>query len=338
MVLLGRLRDNDLQNLQLLREKDALISQMKDIKQTSVRKFQLQIKFLMLEHQTSTQDLKRQHETSTQDPIHQHERSTDELVCQREESLYELKLEIGRLQERVDAREEQHDFALVEQANGYEFALVEQANGYEYHIQVKAAAFAHDFESQANQFRNALRLERQAHQGIVARDRGSYLRALAVDEGCHERAMELEQDAHERAITLERDHHRQALGVQTDAIRLEKQRHFKLMHFCSMLGEHVDCLNDGSERLNEENERLQEQVRDGFRFESNMDDLENTVERMETELLDEFNVVKQVVQVRPHSNGAHGGGKSLTWCFVYTPSSLYSRISPPKRLQPTLRR
>jgi hypothetical protein len=36
MVLVGRLRDNDLQNLQLLLEKDALISQMKDIKQSSV--------------------------------------------------------------------------------------------------------------------------------------------------------------------------------------------------------------------------------------------------------------------------------------------------------------
>jgi hypothetical protein len=124
MVLLGRLQDNDLQNLQLLREKDALISQMKDIKQMSVQKFQLRIKFLMLEHQaftedlqcqheTSTQDLKRQHETFTQDLICQHERLTDELVCPREESLYKLKLEVGRLQERLDAREEQHEFALV---------------------------------------------------------------------------------------------------------------------------------------------------------------------------------------------------------------------------------
>ena len=102
MVLLGRLQDNDLQNLQLLREKDALISQMKDIKQMSVQKFQLRIKFLMLEHQAFTEDLQCQHE-----------RLTDELVCPREESLYKLKLEVGRLQERLDAREEQHEFALV---------------------------------------------------------------------------------------------------------------------------------------------------------------------------------------------------------------------------------
>jgi predicted nuclease with TOPRIM domain len=113
--------------------------------------------------------------------------------------------------------------------------------------------------------------------------------------------MKLEQEAHERAIALERD-----------ATRLKKRRHFKLIRFCSMLGAHVDWLNGRSERLNEENKRLQEEVQDGFRFESNMDDLEDPVERKETRLLNEFNVIKQVVQVRPHSNRTHGGGKSLT--------------------------
>lgn len=38
MVLVCRLRDNDLQNLQLLREKDALLLQEKDSKQTSIHK------------------------------------------------------------------------------------------------------------------------------------------------------------------------------------------------------------------------------------------------------------------------------------------------------------
>jgi hypothetical protein len=40
----------------------------------------------------------------------------------------------------------------------------------------------------------------------------------------------------------------------------------------------MDGPNDGNERLNEENQRLQEQVRDGFRFESNMDDLQGLAE------------------------------------------------------------
>ena len=67
MVLVGRMRDNDLQNLRLLREKDALLLQEKDSKQTSIRKFQLRIKSLVLKHETFTQDLIRQHEMSMQE-------------------------------------------------------------------------------------------------------------------------------------------------------------------------------------------------------------------------------------------------------------------------------
>jgi hypothetical protein len=126
MVLVGGLQNNDLQNLQLWREKNALILPMRDIKQMGVRKFQLCTNFLMLKHETCmdnltrqhetfTQDLECQHETSTQDLICPHERSTAEMVCQHQESLYKLKIEAGRLQEQLDAREEQHEFAQVEQ-------------------------------------------------------------------------------------------------------------------------------------------------------------------------------------------------------------------------------
>jgi hypothetical protein len=133
MVLVGRLQDNDLQNLRLLREKDELILRSK---QTRIRKFQLINESLVLKHETSMQDLIRQHKTCTQELVCQQERSTEDLVRQQEESLHELKLEVGRLQERLDAREEQH-----------EFALVEQADGYEYHIGLEAAAFRHDIRS-----------------------------------------------------------------------------------------------------------------------------------------------------------------------------------------------
>jgi len=179
MVLVGRMRDNDLQNLRLLREKDALLLQEKDSKQTSIRKFQLRIKSLVLKHETFTQDLIRQHEMSMQELDCQQERSMEDLVRQQEESLHELKLEIGRLQERFDAREEQH-----------KFALVEQAEGYKYHIQLEAAAFVHGFQSQAIQFHNALRLERQAHQGVLARDWDASQQALEVAEASHKRAIE----------------------------------------------------------------------------------------------------------------------------------------------------
>jgi hypothetical protein len=82
------------------------------------------------------QDLIRQHKTCTQELVCQQERSTEDLVRQQEESLHKLKLEVGRLQERLDAREEQH-----------EFALVEQADSYEHHIGLEAAAFRHDIRS-----------------------------------------------------------------------------------------------------------------------------------------------------------------------------------------------
>lgn len=136
MVLVGRLRDNDLQNLRWLQEKDELISQEKDSKQTRIQKFQLINESLVLRHETSMQDLIRQHKTCTQELVCQQEISMEDLVRQQEESLHELKLEVGRLQERLDAREEQH-----------EFALVEQADGYEYHIGLEAAAFRHVIRS-----------------------------------------------------------------------------------------------------------------------------------------------------------------------------------------------